>query len=210
MLFRSVREQEESRRKERERREKERDSSFAEAIKAEAGVDYYSFNDAPFKVGDTLPPGDYMLIATDYYCDHEYSDRYGDFTYSIYSIYTMTDSRRIGGGWLQNNAYVTVEDGQALDFSFADLWPLDSEKFPVVLDPFEKSGMFIVGKDVDPGTYTVVSNNPEYTGRAYVYDEIPMDDSEILFEEFVSDGEEEEMTLESGQVLVMEFCKLKK
>ena len=203
-----VREQEQERKEKRERRKHDEDGR-PEKWGAEAGVDYYSYYDAPFKVGEDLPAGRYLLISKDYWISNESEDHYGDFTYTVYATYTMTESREIGGGWAQNTAYVDLEDGQALDVSFADLWPADSDKLPIVPDPFEKSGMFLVGQDVEPGTYVVESYNDQYSGMYYIYDTIPMYDSDIIAEDYIGLGYEQEITLEEGQVLVTNFCRLK-
>ena len=73
-------------------------------VPGELGVDYYA--DA-CNVGEDIAPGVYMVISDTFgeFRDDENEPCYGDFTYSIYSTYTRTDSRRIGGGWEQNNAY---------------------------------------------------------------------------------------------------------
>ncbi|MBR3629518.1 MAG: hypothetical protein IKN55_03490 [Oscillospiraceae bacterium] len=160
-----------------------------------------------YKVGEDLPPGRYLLISDDYNISGDDGMRYGDFHYAVYSTYTMTESRKIGGGWIKNTAYVEVEDGQSLEFSFATL--VTEDAFDP--DPFWKSGMFLVGKDVKPGTYSVVAVDNQYSGMFWVYDRIPSDTSatQILDEGYIGmSGEAEEVTLEEGQVLVTDFCIL--
>ena len=178
-------------------------------VPGELGVDYYA--DA-CNVGEDIAPGVYMVISDTFgeFRDDENEPCYGDFTYSIYSTYTRTDSRRIGGGWEQNNAYVDLKEGQSIDFAFARLWRIDSEYFNYELDPFNYSGMFLVGKDVEPGTYNVVCNTSKYTGSYHVYNEIPLWDTEAVTDGYVSQGHADEVTLEEGQYLTTNLCILER
>ncbi|MCR4645220.1 MAG: hypothetical protein K5695_07410 [Oscillospiraceae bacterium] len=178
-------------------------------VPGELGVDYYA--DA-CNVGEDIAPGVYMVVSDTFgeFRDDENDPCYGDFTYSIYSTYTRTDSRRIGGGWEQNNAYVDLKEGQSIDFAFARLWKIDSEYFNYELDPFTYSGMFLVGKDVEPGTYNVICNTSQYTGTYCVYNEIPLWDTEAVTDGYVSQGHRDEITLEEGQYLTTNLCILER
>lgn len=201
-----VREREESRHGREKRPKAQREESRIEPDSIEEYV--FSLDQGEYRVGEDLPPGRYLLISDSYNQSGEAEGIYGDLHYAVYSTYTMTDSRRIGGGWVKNTAYIEVEDGQGLEFSFATLVEYDAFN----PDPFWKSGMFIVGKDVAPGTYQVVGVDDQYSGMFWVYDGIPSDKNKVqqIDEGYLEVGDPEEVTLEEGQVLVTDFCILRK
>lgn len=101
------------------------------------------FPSGTYQIGVDMPEGLYIFIP-------ELSDGHGvqgvysdpDCENQISSAYVHFDGTRIAE--ISGNGYV--------DFSWATAYDLD--KHPdIVNDPYEHDGMFIVGRDIDAGTY---------------------------------------------------------
>ncbi|MFR4476830.1 MAG: hypothetical protein ACLT3Y_06200 [Ruminococcus callidus] len=58
-----------------------------------------------------------------------------------------------GEGWHEYSAIVQLEEGTYFGFSWANCYDITKNNVPN--DPTKHSGMFCVGRDIEPGTYHI-------------------------------------------------------
>ena len=153
--------------------------------------------DGEYVVGKDFPAGEYLLYVEDCFDDSMGYD-YGYIgTFEYYS-------------WFQNSIYVDLLEGEYADISGCRVYSLSE---PLAENnPFEKAGMFKVGFDLEPGTYTVIPDGSGFQPYVNVhencrdYDRETFDNSTSPLEE---DYEEETVTVKEGEYLELRFCKLK-
>ncbi len=155
-----------------------------------------------YAVGEELPAGTYLVLAEDI------SDTYGDFYCGVYASENASSESQIYGGWAKNSRYITVEEGQYVDFSHATLY--DLEKVDIQLDPFARSGWFKVGRDIAPGTYTIVPVSDEYSGNYEICTALTAAGPVTRDGSYLGAQDHAEVTLAEGEYLVMDFCRLEK
>ncbi|MBQ8961671.1 MAG: zinc ribbon domain-containing protein [Ruminococcus sp.] len=151
-----------------------------------------------YKIGTDIPEGLYLLVGT---------QGTGNFSAGIYSDKTALDAKYFL--WGSTTAYLLVEGSGYVRFSWAkayDVSQVDTEN-----DPFKHSGMFRVGEglDLEPGTYTVVSDSTEYSGTWDIYSELTADGPVQKDFGWVNYGAEE-VTVEEGEILELRLCRLRK
>lgn len=158
------------------------------------------YQSGDYAIGTDIPAGTYIILSDEM--------GYGDFYTSVYASESMSVQSEIYSGWTKNSRYVMLEDGQYLHFSHATMY--DPELVEITLDPFSSSGMFLVGRDLEPGTYTVVPNHNQYSGSCCVYSSLTP--SGLIKKDFYYVGLDgsEEITLLDGEYVQTDFCILRK
>lgn len=124
---------------------------------------------------------------------------------ACYDVNSDGDSDR---GWFQFCRYVELRGQGSIDLTFCDAY--DISVADIHGDPFEHPGMFMVGRDLAPGTYKLVDTAPDGNGMAYaVYDSLDEVYGYSLFDvgDFDANGGDE-ITLTNGQILEMQWCVL--
>lgn len=124
---------------------------------------------------------------------------------ACYDVNSDGDSDR---GWFQFCRYVELRGQGYIDMTFCDAY--DISVSDVHGDPFEHSGMFMVGRDLDPGTYKLVDTAPGGNSMVYaVYDGLDEVYGYSLFDSGNLDAKDgDEITLTDGQILEMQWCVL--
>jgi hypothetical protein len=153
-----------------------------------------------YKIGRDIPAGEYLLV-------YDKASPYGDFYFEICSDEDMSDSGKIYGDWQKVCAYVILDEGTYIKASNYTVY--DISKNDITLSPFENSGMYKVGRDIEPGTYFLESNN-EYTAQYSIYTSINSISNITRCSGFVEDDGTTEVTLKDGEYIKMTFCHLKK
>lgn len=112
------------------------------------------------------------------------------------------------GGWFQFCRYVELRGQGSIDLTFCDAY--DISVADVHGDPFEHPGMFIVGRDLDPGTYKLVDTALGGNSMVYaVYDSLDEVYGNSIFDVGDFDAKDgDEITLTDGQILEMQWCVL--
>ena len=156
------------------------------------------FSDGVYRIGKDIPEGYYLLVA----------DTVAD-NHAVFGIYADSECKeKIYGDWfeyskivrLEGDSYFKISWGTAYDMSVCD----------IENSPFEKSGMFEVGRDVKAGEYYIISSGESgqlsewciYSGFDFVspkvYDSGKVEKNGV----FVS--------LENGQFIELKNCILQK
>lgn len=169
----------------------------------EAFIENGAFPSGTYQIGVDMPEGLYIFIpdmADGHGVEGVYSDP--ECENQISSAYVHFDGSRIAE--ISGNGYV--------DFSWATAYNLDMHP-EIMNDPYESDGMFIVGRDIEAGTYTLeeTGNMSEYA-EWYIYSSINavgavLKESGMLYSE---DGYEEnitnEITINDGEYLELRNC----
>ena len=121
----------------------ENSTNDAAALKKmqESGV----FPSGTYLVGEEIPAGEYILVS-------EYSETDHLFYAGIYA--DREKEQEISGGWNEFSVIMQLEEGTYFSFSWANCYDVTKKNVPN--DPTKHPGMFCVGRDIDPGTYTIV------------------------------------------------------
>lgn len=166
----------------------------------ESGV----FSSGTYLVGEEIPAGEYVLISESPNANHQfYAGIYAD----------REEEQEISGDWNEFSTIVQLEEGTYFSFSWSTCY--DVMKKDVPNDPTKHPGMFCVGRDIEPGTYTIVpyldepyDPHPSYAVYTELGSVAPMTAaSGILYDPSNSkllDGVE--VTLEEGQYLDLKEC----
>lgn len=164
---------------------------------AEYTGEYYPQGDN-YNIGNTIPEGYYILIY------NGYPDVYGD---AYWGTYAAPDGEE-SNSWFQYSSIVKLEGHGYFEMSWCDAYPL--EKYTGENNPFEHSGMFRVGVDVEAGTYKVLSpyEDEGLKSELAVHEDIDSIDYEKIY--MPDSYEVEEVTLHDGEILEMRFCVLEK
>lgn len=151
-----------------------------------------------YRIGDDIPKGTYLLVSSGKTPSNEFS-------VAVYTDAECKDENCISTGtWGQNSKYVTLSGNGYLDFSGCIL--IDIEKNEVKNSPYEHSGMFLVGKDIQPGTYELEKlkeDTPFYTVYSNVDLITPSARQSLIYEDGCK------VTVEEGDYLRLEGCKIK-
>ncbi len=154
-----------------------------------------------FSVGDDIPAGEYLVIS---------DGKAGDSFYcGVYSDKSASDSSKIYGDWNQNCTYVVLEEGQYIKASWAVIY--DLLKNDIRLDPFSNGGMYKTGRDIEAGTYTIVSDDSGNSGSYSVYYSINSVAPAAKSSGHISSADDEKtITLSDGEYIKMRYCHLKR
>lgn len=155
-----------------------------------------AFNAGMYKIGTDLPAGEYILITNSIL--PAYLQVSSDSTGSLESI--------ISNDNFSGNRYVTVTDGQYLEFTGSKGYPQDKAPSLVPADRTYPEGMYKVGKDIDAGEYKVIPD--EATIPAYV--EVSKDSLGILGSIISNDNFQAEkyVTIAQGQYIKLVGCHI--
>lgn len=157
------------------------------------------YESGDYAVGEDIPAGTYIILSN--------GVGYGDFYCGVYAAPSMSSDSEIWGDWSQNSLYIILEEGQYLHFSHSTLY--DPEKSEIVLNPYQSSGMFQVGRDVDAGTYTLVGTYDQSGGMYTVYSALTSSGGVVRDSDYFEYGEEVEVTLYEGEYIAMTHCQFK-
>lgn len=172
-------------------------------------VEYIESGD--YTVGEGIDAGEYIFVAEEIsmYGDGESEeDEYiPSFYAGVYEEANEEDPVRTG--WYQMSTYMKLEDEQHLHFSWAKAYPVDS--YEGENDPFEHAGMFLVGRDVKPGTYSFDLLTDQGYESYTIYDSIDevMADNGFDGHHYGID-KDDKVELRNGQYIQLEWCRLKK
>lgn len=153
-----------------------------------------------YQIGVDIPEGIYFLS------NEVVTGENGNTTSS--ARYEIDLDGKTDNGWFRFSRYVELRGQGSIDLTFCDAY--DISVSDVHGDPFEHSGMFMVGRDLDPGTYKLVDTAPDGNGMAYaVYDSLDEVYGYSLFDvgDFDAKGGDE-ITLTDGQFLELQGCVL--
>ena len=177
-------------------------TSVAVKKRQDSGV----FPSGTYLVGAEIPAGEYILVSESSETDHLfYAGIYAD----------REKEQEISGGWNEFSVIVQLEEGTYFSFSWANCYDVTKKNVPN--DPTKHPGMFCVGRDIDPGTYTIVPypDEPHELHPTYaVYTELgsvaPMiAESGSLYNPANSKVlDSAEVTLEEGQYLNLSECMI--
>lgn len=99
-----------------------------------------------YKIGDEIPEGTYLAVFSG-------EAGYGDFVANVTADAEGNES--LGANtWGHFSKYLTIRKPGYLELSWCILY--DISKSRVVNDPREHPGMFLCGRDIDPGTYELI------------------------------------------------------
>ena len=154
--------------------------------------------------GRDIPVGEYIIVPS------EDSRNLDDEPFAHFSVTVNHGDVEYVDGWFAYSMYVKLEEGDHLKVSWGTIYEADDAR--VDNDPFKHPGAFIVGKDVDPGTYKLVPLNEDYDESCSIYDSLDDMMRVGAFEryDFFSDERKSTITLKEGQLVILRFCKLEK
>lgn len=159
-------------------------------------ITYYPEN--YYNIGNDIPEGYYILVYNE-----NIIDTYGD---ALFEIYGTPDGNDFSGSF-QNTAFIKLEGHGYIAMTFCDAYPL--ETFSGENNPFEKSGMFRVGIDIDEGTYKIVPLYDSLSPLWTVHNDIDSIDYDLCFTDYHED-DDMEVTLHEGEILQTQFCVIEK
>lgn len=155
-----------------------------------------------YVVGEDIPAGEYLLYSDDleFVEDEGFCEAYASLS---------DNEEEIFGSWFQYSRYAKLEEGQYLDLAWCSAY--DTSLHTIENNPFEHSGMFKVGVDVEAGAYKVKSIDGSDMHFYYVHDSLEDFDDDAMYEFFRENYTEEKIvTLEDGQYLELFHCVLVK
>lgn len=165
-------------------------------------------DDGDYTVGKGIDPGTYIFIAEDlsFLADEDSDPDYNSFYAGVFK--DANHEKGIHSGWYQTSTYMKLEEGQYLHFSWAKAYP--AEEFKGENDPFMHPGMFLVGKDLKPGTYSIEALTDQGYENYTIYESIEdvMEDDGFTNRIYDFDTDDK-ITLEKGQYIQLEWCRLK-
>lgn len=185
-------------------------TEFTESAKSEtlSLEDLRMYPNGDYIVGKDIPAGFYLLIANHYentWNSGEYED-YGDLYFEVYQNSKISSSSKLRADWVQNSHYLELEDGQHLHFSHAELYHVPDDR-RILPDAFRKSGMYQVGRDLEPGDYELTGHQ-EYGGSYAVYDSAKPGAVPVYVGNYIDIGTTDTVRLAEGQFLEMSFCRI--
>ena len=166
--------------------------------------------DGDYTVGENIEAGEYIFIAEEpmLLSDDDDEENIPSFYAGVYN--DAYEETRIRTGWFQCSTYMKLENGQTLEFSWAKAYP--AGQYDGENSPFEHPGMFCVGRDVKPGTYSLEALTDQGYESYAIYDSIEdvMADTDGYDSRAFGIDEDEKITLTDGQYIQLEWCRLKK
>lgn len=159
-----------------------------------------------YEIGKDIPEGTYLVVT-----DGQASEMFP------MSLHTTSDGRDddnfIGETWAGFSRYITLTKPGFVEVSWANIY--DIEENDVENNPFERPGMFLVGRDVEPGTYELepdtkhydfLEDNP-YAATYTIYSDV--DAVTPVVKSYGSYTENVFVTLKEGEFIKLEKCVLK-
>ena len=178
----------------------DKNAVYARKERWEAGI---------YKVGEDIPKGTYLLMFKGA------SGVRGSFPISLYSDENASDDKRLNSGdsvWSEYSRYVTLDDEGYFNASWCTIY--DPEKNDIINDPHYHSGMFLVGRDIESGTYELAFDNAyEDTDSSHAYGRYAIyTDADLLNPVIREQGKYEEgltITVNEGEYLSLHACVIK-
>ncbi|MBQ8927330.1 MAG: family 43 glycosylhydrolase [Oscillospiraceae bacterium] len=161
-----------------------------------------------YTLGEDLPEGMYVVI-NDGSLHHRSTVYVQQFTSPGRS--SLSASPSYAG---ETCMYIDLQRarGQFVTVQYGSLYPMEEAPMP---DPYQHDGMYLAGRDLAPGTYTVTASGVPGTGHdrgsfAVVDSADPTERLTQMQETRVelSSGESASVTLEEGEYLDMRYCRL--
>ena len=144
-----------------------------------------------YLVGKDIPSGDYYLEGS-------------ELTAMIYQSPEVTSESDYRGSTFETRAYVTLKEGEYFELTGGTAVPADNAKAYESSDGTYPSGMYLVGKDLPAGTYTLTPTGMD--AAAVVLSDATYDATSIV--QRVQSGEADSLTLEEGQYVLLFSMKL--
>ncbi|MBE6850495.1 MAG: hypothetical protein E7504_01980 [Ruminococcus sp.] len=151
-----------------------------------------------YEVGVDIPAGEYTVVSDGSW----YSDQIPMFRIFVYEDAEMT--KDLYNGWPHYNTIIRLLKGQFIEVQKAYLYEVSNKS---LLRPFEIGGLFHVGRDIPPGTYTITSDS-EHDGYYRVFTDITMNEETMRTQGPIYSGDTAEITLNEGEYIQMQFCHL--
>jgi len=144
-----------------------------------------------YKVGGDLPAGEYLLLGS----AMSYYQITKDSSGTLKSI--------ISNDTFNNTRYITLENGQYLEFSEAKMFPI--EKAPIIspVDGKYQEGMYKVGRDIEAGEYIAMP-----VGKTTSYIEVSKNSNGTLNSIITNDifRTKKYITIKNGQYIKFTGC----
>ncbi|MGL5514892.1 MAG: LptM family lipoprotein [Sporomusa sp.] len=155
------------------------------------------YDSGTYKIGVDMPAGEYLITSSGSGSISSYIEVASDSTGNLDSI-VMNDN-------FYNRIYVTVEDGQYLQFTGIAIAADDAESFSPT-DGNYPSGMYKVGKDISAGEYKISLEDGGTLG--YGYFEVTSDSSGSLYSIATNDNIQGDkyQTVSDGQYIKLSGC----
>ncbi len=155
-----------------------------------------------YKVGKEIPEGTYIMVV-----DGRFDELFPTSFYVEPSV--NGENNIICDTWAENTRYITLTEPGYVEVSWSIL--CDTEKNDIENNPYEHSGMFLVGKDIEPGTYRVgfghysesVKPSPQIA-KYTIYSDVDAVAPTVKSQGKVM--ENPTITLEEGDFLKLEKC----
>lgn len=159
------------------------------------------YPEGTYQIGVDIPEGVYFLSS------EVITDEDGNITSG--ARYELNSDGEVDGGWFRFCRYVELRGEGCIELTFCDAY--DISVSDIHGDPFEHQGMFMVGRDLAPGTYKLVDTSDEYGMSYAIYDSLDEVYSDSLYDAGNFEAEDgDEITLTDGQILEMQWCVLAK
>lgn len=160
-----------------------------------------------YEVGVDIPAGEYALYS-DGTIMPEPEELPPFFHVSVYNSSALDDDDRAFGGWVSSSLIIRVHEGQFVEVTDGLMYNADAG-IPSRLNPFVSDGMFCAGRDMPAGTYTITGTSDQYAGSATYGADFEFVQKGIFNAQLhLYAGETKTITLQEGDYLRMEFCKL--
>ncbi len=160
------------------------------------------FGDGTYEVGVDIPAGEYVIDSD----GTDFLTEIPKFHLTLYSDASCTEESLLRQERGEYNTILRLEDGQVLVIEHAYLYESSGESRLV---PYEIGGFFHVGRDIPPGTHTIISDNINRDGVCCIYSDLYRNEEHLLLETTIERGGSTEITLEENSYIWMQYCHLK-
>lgn len=155
-----------------------------------------------YKVGEEIPEGMYIMVV-----EGRSDELFPTSFYAEESVNGENDI--IYDTWAENTRYITLTEPGYINVSWSVLY--DCEKHSIENNPYEHSGMFLVGKDIEPGTYRLgfgkyseAAEQSPHQSKYTIYSDV--DAVAPIVKSQAECMESPMITLEEGDYLKLEKC----
>lgn len=194
--------------------------SLSESVPHETYVHYTS---PPTEPPSTAPAGFYPDNRDVYCVGAEYAPKEYYMAEGVYMLIADSGShdayfQKLGAdeeNWqeikdssFQYSCIVKLEKGWDFMPSHCDAYSLEYfDSLDMENSPFEHSGMFRVGTDVQAGTYKIIPSDEQKSPLWTVHRNIDSIDYDKIY---YDEHDEDEITLKDGEILEIHYCRLEK
>ncbi|MBR4100914.1 MAG: hypothetical protein IKK51_03420 [Oscillospiraceae bacterium] len=158
------------------------------------------FESGSYEIGKDIPAGEYAAVLSD------------DAPTEVFHLYVYASAIAPSDSELMSDVFhecrlLVLEEGQYIELIHATLYDMEKNAHP--LDPFSSSGMYKVGRDLEPGTYTVEGTRTEWSGVYWIYSGYDYDKNNAYESGIVKKDEKVQVELHEGEYIEMRDCCLK-